>query len=430
MRTFLIIWIGQLASLLGSEMTNFALTIWAWEVTEQATPLSLILFFTQTPRIIAALFAGVLVDRMNRKKLMILGDLIAGFSTIAILILYLTNNLQIWHLYLSAAVNGLFGYLQGLAYSASLSLIVPKQHYSRVSALESIQMSGSYVFAPALAGFFYALTGLTGILTIDISTFIIAISTLIFVTIPQPKLTEITHPNIKSHWQELTFGFRYLFKYPPLIAVLIFWLGNNLIDGMNFAILTAMILARSNNDSTVWSTLLTTFGIGGLLGGVTISIWGGPKRKIHGLLTGSAIWKLGLLTLSLAIEIRLKMVAAFFSGFSSPFPSSSNQAIWLSKIEPDIQGRVFAARFLIAQIPTALGAAIAGMLADNFFEPAMKSNGILAPVFGNIFGTQTGAGMALMMSISSICGALIAFSGYGFPLLRDVEKIIPDCKVE
>ncbi|MEO1183944.1 MAG: hypothetical protein AAFX46_04115 [Cyanobacteria bacterium J06636_27] len=91
MRTFLIIWIGQLASLLGSEMTNFALTIWAWEVSEQATPLSLILFFTQTPRIIAALFAGVLVDRVNRKKLMMLGDFVAGVSTIAILLLFLTD---------------------------------------------------------------------------------------------------------------------------------------------------------------------------------------------------------------------------------------------------------------------------------------------------------------------------------------------------
>jgi len=199
---------------------------------------------------------------------------------------------------------------------------------------------------------------------------------------------------------------------------------------MNFAILTAMILARSNNDSTVLSTLLTTFGIGGLLGGVTISIWGGPKRKIHGLLTGSAIWKLGLLTLSIALEIRLKMIAAFFSGFSSPFPSSSNQAIWLSKIEPDIQGRVFATRFLIAQIPTALGAAIAGLLADNFFEPAMRTDGILAPIFGNIFGTQAGAGMALMISILSMCGVLIAFSGYAFPLLRDVEQVIPDYDTE
>ncbi|MGB6298759.1 MAG: MFS transporter [Rivularia sp. (in: cyanobacteria)] len=430
MRTFLIIWLGQLVSLLGSEMTNFALTIWAWEVTEQATPLSLILFFTQTPRIIAALFAGVLVDRMNRKMLMMLGDLFAGFSTIAILILFLTNNLQIWHLYLSAAVNGLFGYLQALAYSASLSLIVPKQHYSRVTALDSIQMSGSYIFAPALAGTFYYLIGLAGILTIDIVTFIIAISTLSFVNIPQPKNNEITHQTIKSYWQELTFGFRYLFRYPPLIAILIFWLSNNLIGGINFAILPAMILARSNNDSTILSTLFTTFGIGGLLGGITISIWGGPKRKIHGLLTGSAIWKLGLLTLSLALEIRLKMIAAFVSGFSSPFPNSSNQAIWLSKIEPNIQGRVFAARFLIAQIPTALGAAIAGLLADNFFEPAMRTDGILAPIFGNIFGTQTGAGMALMMAILSICGALIALSSYAFPLLRDVEIVIPDCDIK
>ena len=429
MRTFAIIWIGQLASLLGSEMTNFAITIWAWEVTEQATPLSLILFFTQTPRIIAALFAGVLVDRMNRKKLMMLGDLVAGFSTIAILILFLTNNLQIWHLYLSAAVNGLFGYFQALAYSASLSLIVPKQHYARATALDSIQMSGSYILAPALAGAFYSLMGLAGILTIDIVTFVIAISTLNFVRIPQPRFQEATNRTIQSYWGELTFGFRYLFRYPSLLAILVFWLGNNLIDGMNFAILPAMILARSNNDSTVWSTLLTTFGIGGLLGAVTISIWGGPKRRIHGLLTGTAIWKLGLLTLSLAQGIRLKMVAAFVSGFSSPFPNSSNQTIWLSKVEPDIQGRVFAARFLIAQIPTAFGAAVAGLLADNFFEPAMKTGGSLAPIFGDIFGTQIGAGMALMIAIFSICGTFIAFGGYAFPLLRDVERIIPDYDV-
>ncbi|MEO0844289.1 MAG: MFS transporter [Cyanobacteria bacterium J06643_5] len=430
MRTFLIIWIGQLASLLGSEMTNFALTIWAWEVSEQATPLSLILFFTQTPRIIAALFAGVLVDRVNRKKLMILGDLIAGFSTIAILILYLTNNLQIWHLYLSAAVNGLFGYLQSLAYSASLSVIVPKQHYTRATALNGIQMSGSYILAPALAGVFYSLMGLAGILTIDIVTFIIAISTLTFVTIPQPTSQKATQRTLKSYWGELTFGFRYLFRYPPLLAILLFWVSNNFIDGINFSILGAMILARTGNDSTLFGTLMTTFGIGGLLGGVTISIWGGPKRRIHGLLVGNAIWKFGLLTLSLARGMGLRMVSGFVSGFVSPFPNSCNQAIWLSKVPSDIQGRVFATRFIIAQIPTALGASVAGPLADNFFEPAMRTGGILEPIFGGIFGTGVGAGMALMISILSICGALIALSGYAFPLLRDVERIVPDYNVK
>ncbi len=429
MKKFIIIWLGQLVSLLGSEMTNFALTIWAWEVTKQATPLSFILFFTQTPRIIAALFAGVLVDRMNRKKLMMLGDLVAGFSTIGILILFLTNNLQIWHLYLSAAVNGLFGYLQSLAYSASLSLIVPKQHYARASALNGIQMSGSYILAPALAGAFYSLMGLVGILTIDIVTFFIAISTLNFISIPQPKNSEVTHRTIQSYWGELTFGWRYLFRYPGLLAILVFWLGNNLIGSINFAILPAMLLARSGNDSTVLGTLMTTFGIGALLGGVTISIWGGPKSRIHGLLAGNAIWRLGLLTLSLAQGIGLKIVAAFVSGFSSPFPSSCNQAIWLSKVEPNIQGRVFATRFLIAQIPTSLGAAIAGLLADNFFEPAMRGDGLLVPIFGDIFGTQIGAGMALMIALFSICGVLIALSGYACPLLRDVERNIPDYDV-
>ena len=186
MRKFIVIWIGQLASLLGSEMTNFAITIWAWQVTGQATPLSLIFFFVQTPRVAASLFAGVLVDRYSRKLLMIIGDLVAGFSTIALLFLFLSNNLQIWHLYCTAAVNSLFGFIQGLAYSASLSLLVTPQQYTRVTALNSVQMSGSYILAPALAGSLYPLIGLKGILIIDLATFIIAIATLSIVQIPQP----------------------------------------------------------------------------------------------------------------------------------------------------------------------------------------------------------------------------------------------------
>ncbi len=152
MRKFIIIWLGQLASMLGSEMTNFAINIWAWQVTGQATPLSFILFFTQTPKVIAALFAGVLVDRLNRQKLMMVGDLLAGCSTIAILLLFLGDRLAIWHLYFTGAVNGLFGFLQGLAYSATLSSIVPPQHYTRATAIDSVRMSSAYILAPALAG--------------------------------------------------------------------------------------------------------------------------------------------------------------------------------------------------------------------------------------------------------------------------------------
>jgi MFS transporter, DHA3 family, macrolide efflux protein len=430
MRTFLIIWIGQLASLIGSEMTNFAITIWAWEVTQQATPLSLILFFTQTPKVIAALFAGVLVDRWHRQKLMIVGDLMAGFSTIAILLLFLSDRLEIWHLYFTGAINGLFGFLQSLTYSASLSLIVPKQHYARATALNSIQMSGSYILAPALAGSLYPAIGLVGILNIDLVTFIIAISSISVVQIPQLRQNQVSRQTIQTLGQDLTFGFRYLFKHPSLLAILVFLLVDNLIDNLNFAILPATILARSGNDSAVWGQLLTTFGIGGLLGAATIGIWGGPKRRIHGLLLGSTISKVGLIVLSVTQNLFVKIAAALTSGLSSPFPDSSDRAIWMSKVKPDIQGRVFAARDLITQIAAPLGAAIAGPLADNFFEPAMRNGGSLAGIFGGVFGTNIGAGMALMITLFSSFGLLFGLAGYAFPILREVENIVPDHEKE
>ncbi|MEM9905680.1 MAG: MFS transporter [Cyanobacteria bacterium P01_D01_bin.44] len=426
MRTFFIIWIGQFASILGSGMTNFAITIWAWEVTGLATPLSLILFFTQASKMLASAFGGVLVDRLPRKQLVILGDLVAGLSTVAILLLFRAGHLEIWHLYCTGAVNSFFGFLQGLAYSTSLSLIVSKQNYTRAIALNSIHMSGSFILAPVLAGGLYSLIGLIGILKIDIATFMIAVITLCVVKIPQPDQSEITRQDIQTIWQDLTFGFRYLFRHLSLLASFIFWVANGLIDNLNFAILPTMLLARSGDDTSLVGFIFANFGIGGLLGAATISIWGGPKRRIHGVLLGSAIWKIGLILLCVTQGMFFKTTAALLSGFSSPFPYSSHQAIWFSKVEPAIQGRVFAACTLIGQIPRSLAAACAGILADNFFEPAMKPGGSLVDIFGDLFGNQTGSGMALMITLCASFGLLAALAGYAVPILRDVEDILPD----
>ncbi|MFG6101386.1 MFS transporter [Leptothoe sp. EHU-05/26/07-4] len=417
MRTFLIIWLGQFISLLGSEMTNFAITIWVWEVTGQATPLSFILAVTQIPRLLISPFAGIWVDRFNRKYLMLLGDTVAGLSTIVLLVLFLTDHLQIWHLYISAAINGLFGYIQGLAHSASMSLIVAEQHYARASAFESLQMSGSFVVAPAMAGAMYAVTGLSGILIIDLVTFGIAIATLITVTIPQSTAP----PQTADVWQQLIFGIRYLWNRPSLKVLLIFFLISNFIDSASFTLLPAMVLARLGNNSTILGTLFSFFGIGGLLGGLTLSIWGGPKRRIHGVLIFSAIWKVGLIVLALSRNISTKIGTALTSGFCSPFPGSCSQAIWRSKVEPEVQGRVFATRFLLTQLATPLGAALAGPLADHVFGPAMQSGGALAPIFGGLFGVGPGAGMALQMMLFASFGVVISLSGYSVRRLRQVE---------
>ena len=418
MRTFLIIWIGQFASLLGSELTNFAITLWAWEMTGQATPLSLIMVFTQIPKLLVSPFAGLWVDRYSRKHLMLLGDLVAGLSTIALLMLFLTDQLQVWHLYISGAINGLFGYIQGLAYSASLTLMVTEEHYARATALGSVQMSGSYVLAPALAGALYAATGLTGVLSVDLATFGIAMTSLALVKIPQP-IEQSTEQ--KTSWSTLTFGLQYLWVRPSLMALLSFWMVNSLIGSTIFAILPAMVLARSNNNPLIWGTLLAFFGMGGLLGGLTISISGGPKRRIHGVLLASALWKFGIIVLALTQQTVTKIGTALVCGFCSPFPESASQAIWMSKVEPEVQGRVFATQFFLTQLSSPIGYAIAGPLADQFFEPAMQPGGALASVFGPIFGTGLGAGMALQISIFAACGMLLAVGGYGVRQLRSME---------
>lgn len=425
MQTFLIIWFGQFASLLGSELTNFAITLWAWEITGQATPLSLILVFTQIPRLLVSPFAGLWVDRYHRKHLMLLGDFVAGLSTIALLLLFLTQQLQVWHLYISGAINGLFGYIQGLAYAASLTLIVPKKHYARATALGSVQMSGSYVLAPALAGALYAATGLTGVLSIDIATFGIAMASLALVKIPQPLIPERPTKQ-KTSWSTLTYGLKYLWCRPSLMALLSFWVVNSLIGSTVFAILPAMVLARSNNNPVVWGMLLAFFGMGGLLGGLAISISGGPKRRIHGVLIASALWKLGIVVLALAQRTGTKIGTALVCGFCSPFPESANQAIWMSKVEPQAQGRVFATRFLLTQLSSPIGYAIAGPLADQFFEPAMQPGGKLVGLLGPMFGVGLGAGMAVQISMFSTCGILIAVGAYGVQRLRAVETLLPD----
>jgi MFS family permease len=419
--------VGQTASVLGSKTATFAFTIWVWEATGQATPLSLLVFFTATPPIIASLFSGIIIDRFPRKRLMLLGDTIAGLSTIALLLLLLTNSLAIWQLYLASAVRGLFGYLHGMSFSASMSMIVPQQHYTRTSALESAKGYGSNVLAPALGATLYYAIGLTGILILDLVTFLFAISTLSFVTIPQPQASKSESANEQKLWHQLSFGFRYILKRPSLLAILLFLLTSNFMGNLSGAIFPAMILARSDDNAAVLASVEASGGIGGLTGAIFLSVWGGFRRRIHGLLLGSMLSRIGGMVVGLGRLPWIWPIARFWQTFFASFVGSSNQAIWLSKVEPAVQGRVFTSRYLIAQVASPIGIAIAGPLADFVFEPAMQPTGMLAGILGGVFGTGEGSGMAVQYTLFCFLGGAIGLVSYLFvPVLRDVERILPD----
>lgn len=204
---FTVVWVGQIVSLLGTSMTGFAQTLWAYEVTRSATALALVGFFFVTPLLIFSPIAGAIVDRYNRKMMMMVSDLASGLTTIVILILYTSGNLEIWHLYITAAFQGFFQTFQWPAYSAAITTMLPKEQYGRANGMMALAESASGIFAPMLAAAMMAFVGFGGILTIDIITFIFAIGALLLVEIPQPKVTEAGLESRGSIWKEVDTAF-------------------------------------------------------------------------------------------------------------------------------------------------------------------------------------------------------------------------------
>lgn len=426
LRTFIILWASQLLSVIGSEMTYFAITIWAWNVTGQVTSLSLLLLFNQIPKLITALFVGVFIDKWNRKLLMIIGDTATGISTIVILLLFLTNHLEIWHIYIVAVVIGPFRHFQYFAFSTSISTLIPKQHYTRAVVMsEHIGEFSSNIIAPGLAGAIYYISGLSGILTIDIITFIIAVSTTCLLHIPQPILSEINQ-NGEKIWHNLTFGCRYIIQRPGLLAVLLFLIVFHFIDSLILGIHSPLILARSGNDTAVFASVQSAIGVGGLVGALLLSFWGGFKRRIHGLLLGTIFYYGMMMIFSLGNQPSLWMITSFVAAGFWPLIISSNQVIWLSKIPPSLQGRVLSTRYLLTLIASPIGLAISGPLADNFFRPGMMPGGSLLPIFGSLFGNVSGSGLVLQYTLFSFLGVLLGLAGYTWQRLRDAEITVPD----
>ncbi|MEJ1934460.1 MFS transporter [Nostoc sp. NIES-2111] len=426
MRTFMTVWFGQAVSLIGSSLTDFAFTIWVWELTSEATPLALFSFFTKVPQILFAPISGVIVDRAPRKLLIILSDTVNAILSITLLLLYLTQHLQIWHLYLIAAIKGTFEQFQTLAFSASISVIVPKQHYSRASSMGFLASYGSNIVAPAIASVLYVVIGIAGILIVDLTTFAIAIFTVLIVHIPQPKVKEI-EPQISTNIkQELSFGWHYIAARRGLLIMLVltslFWFAHDI----GAALYSPMILARTGNNAQILGSLASAAGIGGVTGALVISSWGGFKRSIKGVFLGMIGAGLSKIVFGLGTSPLVWIPAQFCSSLNFPLLGSSNDAIWLAQVRTEVQGRVFATRSVVELATSSFAFLIAGPLADRIFEPAMLSNGGLAPFLSNIFGIGKGAGIALLYFISSLGLLIVGISGYAVRNLRDVEMLVPD----
>lgn len=424
MKTFTIIWFGQLISLVGSGLTSFALGLWVYQSTGSVTQFALIALCTVLPRLVLSPLAGVLVDRWDRRWTMILSDIGAGLSTFVIAILFFTGRLEVWHIYLASAVSSAFGTFQWPAYAASITLLVPKRNLGRANGMVQFGEAASEILAPVLAGVLVMTIKLWGVILIDFVTFLFAVITLLIVRFPKPDTTTAGKAGKENIFREAAYGWRYITTRSGLLGLLMFFAIANFLQGMLGILITPMILNFTSAD--VLGTIISIAGGGLLTGSLMMSLWGGPKRRIAGVLNFQLLRGLCFLLIGLRPSALLVALGAFGAHLTIAIISGSNQAIWQSKVAPDVQGRVFAMQQMIARSASPLAFLLAGPLADKVFEPLLAANGLLAESLGPIVGVGPGRGIGLLFIVMGIIKVLVALGGYLYPRIRLVEEELPD----
>jgi MFS family permease len=422
-----IVLLGQAISILASSMTGFALSIWVFQETGSATSLGIMQTAFTLPYLLIIPLAGVMVDRYNRKLMMMVSDLCAGLGTVAILVLLATGSLQIWHFYLVNCVIGLGNAFQWPAYSAAISTMVPKEQYGRANGMMSFVQAGPGVIAPLLAGALLPLIKLNGILLIDVATFVIAIGALLMVHVPAPVKTIEGEKGKGNMLQEAAFGFKYIFARPSLFAYVIMLFCANLFLGMSMSVEVPLVLSRTGNSSIILGAVQTAGAVSWTVGSIVMSIWGGPKRRMLGAIFGWVGFCLfGGILFGLGRNLGIWIPAILVAGLGSNLGTATSQAILQVKVAPDVQGRVFSARRMLTWFPDTFTPILGGLLADFIMEPSMKGNGLIARTFGWMTGHTAGSGMAVIMVVFSLLTIMVMLWGFANPRIRNLEDILPD----
>ncbi len=425
MRTFYIILIGQVISIVGSNLTSFGLGVWIFDQTGDAMPFTLTVLFGSLPYVFLLPVAGSLADRWNRRWLMILADSGNALSTLAIVLLLSFDALEVWHIYLLAAVGAAFGSFQQPAYQASIAMLVPKKHLARANGMMQSAASLGGVLAPMLAGFLFVAVGLGGIVLIDFATYFFAVFALLFVRIPQPKAAPSAEEHKSTVRGDVHFAWRYLRERPGLMGLLFYYASVNFFLSTVFVLSGPMVL--SQHDAHTFGLVQMTLGIGGLAGGLVASAWGGPQKLVRAGIGGIALYMVGVIVAGARIHPAFPAFGLAFNVFFVSIVQSISNTIWQSKVAPEVQGRVFSLRMMLATVITPLAYLSAGPLADQVFEPLMAEGGALAnTALGALLETGPGRGIGLIYVLSGVMVMLISLLAYLHPRIRRLEEEVPD----
>lgn len=418
--TFFTVAFGQLISLIGTNLTTFALSVWALEQTGQVSEFALINVFGRLPAILFAPLAGAIADRYDRRKVMIFSDVLAAVSTVAVALLFWTDALQVWHLYITATIGSISSTFQEPAYTAAITQLIPKRYLGHANGIVQFGSATGRMLALFLGGILVITIGLEGVFIIDFLTFLFAISTLLFIRFPNTLFRMREEPLLK----EITRGWDYIIKRKGLVAMIVFFAIVNFF--LSIVTVLSMPLVLAYESAAVLGTVAAMLGAGMLVGGVLMGFWGGTQRRMTGMIAFVGVSGLASIIMGLQPSAVYAAVGFFGLGLTGALIDAHWRTLIQTKVGLELQGRVLSTNRMMALSTMPLGALVAGPLVDHVFEPLMASEGLVSSTIGPLIGAGPGRGIALVMIIVGVLRIVLASVGFSYKPLRNMEDDLPD----
>ncbi|MCM1297344.1 MAG: MFS transporter [Muribaculaceae bacterium] len=414
LKPYLLLWSTQTLSALGSGMTGYALVLWLYLRTGSALQTALLSVCTYAPYVLMSVFAGALSDRWSKKRTMLVCDLLAAASTVAVLALIVTDAMRPWHLYLLNALNGLMNTVQQPAAEVAATLLVPRELYQKTSGLRSFSQSLNSILTPVLATALFAFAGIGWVIAADLITFGAAFLTLwLLIDIPENGAEERSRETLLASAGE---GLGWLRRNPLILTLILFLAAINLVASTYDAVLPAMVLSKTGSEGAL-GMVNACAGLATLAGSVLVTLLPAPRNRVRVIcLTLLLSMSTENFILAFGRTVPVWCVGAVLGWLAIPLMNANLDVIFRTSIPLEMQGRVYACRNTLQFFTIPVGLLLGGALTDWVFEPLMAAqpgDGLLI----SLFGAGRGAGAAMLFAVIGVCGVLVCLA-FGWALRR------------
>jgi MFS family permease len=423
MRVFFILAAGQILSNLGSRLTDFGLGVFIFQQTGSETQFAVSILISALPSIVLSPLAGALVDRWDRRTVLLFCDTVLALRTVTLLLILTSGSLAVWQIYIMNAVASVFEGFHGVAWSASTVLLVPKRHLSRVTGFTRAFGSATGILAPALAGVLYVLIGLKGIVLIDLASWAFAVVPLLLVRIPSPVREKLKR-GATGLLTDIAEGWKELRSMGGLLELLLMY------SAIGFFGITTEVLrgpyVMVSSGTEKYGIMESVVSIGTLCGSVLLATFA-LRRRVMIIIFGSelVVCVAGIL-MGLVPGFWLLLVWVFLFNCAVSYCDGTIAFLWQLKVRPEFQGRVFALRDTLTMSLMPIGVLIFSPLAEFVFEPRLQPGGAWAASIGSITGTGTGRGIGFLFVVSSLICTVILGLGWMRRRIRRADVELPD----